>query len=221
MAGFSDTPLTLPPDAETYHDIFESKYITSYLESYVDDHMYNSRSLRDRVCFGIKVREIEKVDDSWKVSARRNEKQEVSFHGARLVIATGHTSIPNVPALQGQSLFQGPILHHKEFGKATGTILASDSYNRVTIFGGGKSAADMVYDSVKAGKKVSWIIREAGEGPAAFAGAAGRGPYRDGPEIAATRMLSALSPSCFAPISWLQLRTEYCCQNMTRSGSSL
>ena len=72
----------------------------------------------------------------------------------------------------------------------------------VTILGGGKSAADMVYDSVKAGKKVSWIIRETGEGPAAFAGAAGRGPYRNGPEIAATRILSALSPLCFAPISW-------------------
>lgn len=207
MSGFSDTPITLPPDAETYHDIFESKYVTKYLESYVDRHVYNGRSLRDRICFGISVCQVEKLDKSWAVSARRNEKEEETFHSAKLVIATGHTTIPTMPVLPGQGLFQGPILHQKEFGQATGTILASDSYKMVTILGGGKSAADMVYDSVKAGKKVSWIIRKTGEGPAVFAGAAGpiaagMGLYRNGPEIGAARMLSALSPSCFAPISW-------------------
>ncbi len=202
MSGFSDTPLTLPPDAENYHDIFESKYVTKYLEDYVDEHVYNGRSLRDRICFRMKVRKIEKHDNTWRLSARRIEKEEETIDCARLVIATGHTSIPNMPTLPEQRLFKGSILHQKEFGKASGTILASDSYTSVTILGGGKSAADMVYDSVKAGKKVSWIIRETGEGPAAFAGAAGKGPYRNGPEIAATRMLSALSPSCFAPISW-------------------
>ena len=202
MSGFSDTTLTLPPDADNYHDIFESKYVTKYLESYVAEHMYNGRTLRDRICFGIRVRQVEKLDDSWTVLAQDNKKEDKTFRSAKLVIATGHTTIPNMPVLPGQSLFQGPILHQKEFGKATGTILASDSYRAITILGGGKSAADMVYDSVKAGKKVSWVIRETGEGPAAFAGAAGKGPYRNGPEIAATRMLSALSPSCFAPISW-------------------
>lgn len=203
MSGFSDTPLRLPPDAETYHDIFESKYVTSYLETYVDEHVYKSRSLRDRIYFGIKVHSIEKLGNSWRVSGRRSEKEEEeTFSGAKLVIATGHTTIPNMPVLPGQSVFQGDILHQKEFGKATSRVLGSDSYQNVTILGGGKSAADMVYDSVKAGKKVSWIIRETGEGPAAFAGAAGKGPYRNGPEIAATRILSALSPSCFAPISW-------------------
>lgn len=39
MSGFSDTPLKLSPDAETYHDIFESKYVTSYLETYADEHV--------------------------------------------------------------------------------------------------------------------------------------------------------------------------------------
>ena len=143
--------------------------------------MYNGQSLRDRIYFGIRVRGIEKLDKSWTVSARRSEKEEETLRSAKLVIATGHTTIPHMPILLGQSLFRGPVLHQKDFGKATSTILASDSYQNVTILGGGKSAADMVYDSVKAGKKVSWVIRETGEGPAAFAGAAGKGPYRIGP----------------------------------------
>ena len=202
MSGFSDIPLTLPPDAPNYHDIFESKYVTSYLESYVDEHLYNGQSLRDRIYFGIKVCGIEKLDNSWTVTARRSREEEETLRSARLVIATGHTTIPHMPILPCQSLFKGHILHQKEFGKARSTILASDYYQNITILGGGKSAADMVYDSVKGGKKVSWVIRETGEGPAAFTSAVGKGPYRNGPEIGATRMLSALSPSCFAPVTW-------------------
>ena len=49
MSGFSDIPLTIPPDAQNYHDIFESKYVTSYLESYIDEHLYNGQPLRDRI----------------------------------------------------------------------------------------------------------------------------------------------------------------------------
>lgn len=60
----------------------------------------------------------------------------------------------------------------------------------------------MLYDSVKAGKKVSSIIRETREGLASVAVATGKYLYKNGPETAAMRMLSALSPSCFAPVSW-------------------
>ena len=202
MSGFSDIPITLPPDTEAYHEVFEAKYVTKYLESYVDEHVYNGQSVRERIYFGAKVREIEKADDSWRVSARRFEKgEEEMFHSAKLVTGTGHTTISNMPVLPGENLFQGHILHWKDFGKASDKILASDSYKSATILGGGKSAADMVYDSVEAGKKVSWIIRETGEGPAVFFAAAGKG-YRNSPELGAIRMLSAFSPLCFSPISW-------------------
>lgn len=159
--------------------------------------------MRDRIYFGIRVCSIPKTGNLWRVSGRcSGTDEEEIFSGAKIVIDTGHTTISNMPVLLGQSLFQGDVLHQKEFGKATSRVLGSDSYQNVTILGGGKSAADMVFDSVKAGKKVSLIIRETGEGPAAFAGAAGKGPYRNGPEIAAIRILSALSPSCFTPTSW-------------------
>jgi dimethylaniline monooxygenase (N-oxide forming) len=201
MAGFSDTPLTLPPEAETYHDIFESKYVTKYLEDYVDSHKYDGLTLRDRVKFGFTVQSIRK-ERNWIVSGQRNERAE-TISSSKLIVATGHTSLPVMPDLPEQASFKGPVLHQKNFGKASSTILAPSSpYQNIIILGGGKSAADMVYDSVKAGKTVSWIIRETGEGPAAFAAAAGRGPYKNGPEMAATRLISALSPSCFSPVTW-------------------
>jgi hypothetical protein len=202
MSGFSDAPITLPPDAVTYHDIFEAKYVTEYLERYVDSHIYSGKSLRDRTMFKVKVLRLDKISESWRITAQDNENKEATYNACRLVLATGHTTIPNMPSTPGQENFQGPVFHQKEFGKVTAAILASDSYKVITILGGGKSAADMVYDSVKAGKRVNWIIRETGEGPACFTAAVGKGPYKNGPEIAATRMFSALSPSCFAPITW-------------------
>ncbi|KAJ8065573.1 hypothetical protein OCU04_006252 [Sclerotinia nivalis] len=60
----------------------------------------------------------------------------------------------------------------------------------------------MVYDCVKAGEKVNWIVRQTGEGPAAFAGAQGRRQYRNGAEMSATRFFAGLSPSCFTPKAW-------------------
>jgi dimethylaniline monooxygenase (N-oxide forming) len=201
MAGFSDLPITLPPDAETYHDIFEAKYVTRYLEDYVDSHIYNDLTLRDRVRFGFKVRSIQK-DGNWKVCGQHNEEAE-TIRASKLIVATGHTSIPVMPDLPDQDNFKGLVIHQKSFGKASSTVFAPSSvYQNVTILGGGKSAADMIYESVKSGKSVSWIIRQTGEGPAAFAAAAGKGPYRNGPEMAATRMISALSPSCFSPVTW-------------------
>jgi hypothetical protein len=201
MAGFSDTPIKLPEDAEMYHDAFEAKHVTRYLEEYVDNHVYSGRSLRDRVIFGFSVQGLKKVDGIWNVDGGNGTSKIIRTW--KLVVASGHTSIPHLPALPNQSAFQGYIAHQKDFGQLAKTALASNSpYMEIAVLGGGKSAADMVYDSVKAGKKVSWIIRRTGEGPAAFSAAAGRGQYKSGAEMAATRFFPGLSPSCFAPKSW-------------------
>lgn len=198
MAGFSDQAIELPSGAETYHDIFEAKYVTKYLEDYVDNHIYNGKSLRDRILFGFRVVSLEKLNDRWQVWG--SDAQTMS--APRVIVATGHTSRPVMPALPQNEPFLGLVIHQKDFGKASKDVFKDSSIPNVTVLGGGKSAADMVYASVKAGKIVSWIIRREGEGPAAFSAAAGKGPYRNGPELAATRVISTLSPSCFAEPNW-------------------
>ncbi|KAL8721244.1 MAG: hypothetical protein Q9225_002021 [Loekoesia sp. 1 TL-2023] len=199
MAGFSDQAIELPPGTKTYHDIFEAKYVTKYLEDYVNNHIYEAKSLRERILFGVKVVSLQKSNDACQIFGSDGR----TFSATRIVVATGHTSRPAMPVLSGRQDFLGPVIHQKDFGRASTEVFADSARLNVAILGGGKSAADMVYASVKAGKKVAWIIRQEGEGPAAFSAAAGKGPYRNGPEIAATRMMSALSPSCFTEPNWL------------------
>ncbi|TGO50832.1 hypothetical protein BCON_0175g00180 [Botryotinia convoluta] len=189
MTGFSDIPIVLPPDANTYHDTFEAKYVTKYLEEYVDIHVYNEKSLRDRVIFGFKVGGIEKIDGIWSIWSEVHENGKGNEHKRmiktkKLAIATGQNSLPYIPSFPNQTNFKSPIVHQKHFGQISTSALAPDSpYTAVTILGGGKSAADMVYECVKAGKNVSWLIRQSSEGPGIFAGAKGRGQYRNGAEM--------------------------------------
>ncbi|TGO51376.1 hypothetical protein BOTNAR_0358g00080 [Botryotinia narcissicola] len=192
MTGFSDIPIDLPPNAKTYHDTFEAKYVTKYLEEYVDVHVYNEKSLRDRVIFRFTVGGIEKIDGIWSVWSEVHENGNGNEHKRmiktkKLAIATGQNSLPYIPTFPNQMDFQSPIVHQKHFGEISTSALAPDSpYTAVTILGG-----------------VSWLIRQSGEGPAIFAGAKGRGQYRNGAEMSATRAFSAMSPSCFAEQTWL------------------
>ncbi|KAL8920156.1 MAG: hypothetical protein Q9208_006402 [Pyrenodesmia sp. 3 TL-2023] len=176
MLGYSDVPILLPPDARSYFGCIEAKYVTAYLEDYVDSHVYNGRSLRSRIYHGEYVEKIDKRGDVWIVSALDSERAERSFTAYKLVVATGLTSVPHVPAIfQRPGAFKGPICHHKHFGEISRTLLKTPECQKVVVFGAGKSATDMVYESVKKGKKVSWIIRKDGEGPALFLTAPGRG----------------------------------------------
>ena len=203
MVGFSDIPLTLPSDAPTYYDTFEAKHVTKYLEDYVDYHVYDGLSLRDRIVFGHRVQTVEKMEGAWTILSKCSGDTELMIKSAKIVVATGNTSFPNMPSLPNQKDFAGPILHHKDFGKASQSILSDRKYKHIAVLGGGKSATDMVYESVKREKVVSWIIRKSGEGPALFFPAPGRGRYRNSTESGATRLGAALGASSFMPRLWL------------------
>ena len=217
MAEFSDVPLTIPTGEETYYDLFDAKNLTRYLEEYVDNHIYAEKSIRNRIVFGFSVLRVTKIDGIWNIEgaysagededsisekdSTSNDKQAVMiYRSSKLIVATGTASIPYIPDLPRQEEFRGQIIHQKAFGNSS--VLTDPNIKNITILGGAKSAADMVYASVKAGKAVSWVIRRSGKGPAAFTAAEGKGPYANAPELASTRILSTLSPSCFTPQNW-------------------
>ena len=198
MAEFSDLPMTRPP--ETLHSLYEAKYVADYLERYIDEFKYEGRSLRDRTVFGFTVTKIEKLKETWTVHGYYNEmKATRNFSTPKIMVASGLTSTPNMPTFHGQDRFNGPILHQRDFGQSS--VLSSDD-EHVTVIGGAKSAADMVYGCVKAGKSVSWVIRSSGSGPAAFLGSQGRGPYKNSAELGFTRIMSTFTPSLFTPQTW-------------------
>lgn len=196
MAEFSDQPMKLPPRTEQYYGFFPAKYVTQYLESYVDSHVYDGKSLRDRFIFNVRVSHVEKTSEgSWAVLYGNGS----AIRASKLIDATGMTSEPHVPNIPGQNSFRGLSLHHKNFGCST--FLEDPKVHHVAIIGGAKSAADVAYASAKAGKTVSWIIREDGSGPAALLSPEGKGPYKNSNQSFHTRLLASFLPNPFAKMS--------------------
>ena len=91
-------------------------------------------------------------------------------------------------------------MHQKDFGQST--VLSAPALKNITVLGGAKSAADLVYDCVQAGKKVTWIVRKTGTGPGFFVSAESRISSRTLYEISTARIMSTLSPSLFNAESW-------------------
>ena len=199
MAEFSDRPMKPPPKEDQYWDFFPGRYLSSYLEGYVDDHTYNGSTLRDRIKLNTTVQHIEKLSNGhWQIIHENGQKSD----SKRVIDATGLTSQPYVPAILGAGTFQGLSLHHKAFGQSS--FLSDSSKEHIVVLGGAKSAADVAYASAKAGKKVSWIVREHGSGPSAFFGVQPASPrYANSNEGFYNRFLANFLPNPFGSKSIL------------------
>ena len=206
-----------PPEEDQYYGFFPGKYTTPYLESYVDNHIYSGRTIRDRIRFQCTVDNITRFRPTastkptspvihWKITCN-NATHEL--HTSKLIDATGMTSNPNIPSLPttGSSKFKGPILHHKTFGQPqTQDLLLQDpSIKNICILGGAKSAADVAYACAKAptGKNVHWIIREDGNGPCAFFAVQSMSErYANSNEGFYNRFLASYLPNRFGGQRW-------------------
>ena len=193
-------PMPRPPEEEIHYEFFKAKHLTRYLENYIDQHQFGGRSLRDRIIFGFVVQRIHKLGKSWAISGEDDQHQVKTFHASKLIVASGLTSTPIIPSLPGKEKFQGSVIHQRDFGQSA--ILSSPAVRHVTVLGGGKSAADMVYASAKAEKSVSWLIRVPGSGPGYFVSPEGKGSYKNAYELGATRMAATFTPSVFNQDSW-------------------
>lgn len=106
MAEFSDSSFTPPPDEDTYYGYFPARYVTAYLQRYIDSHVYNGSSLRSRVRYGCHVEEVKKSGNAWKILCH---KGAINIVSARLIVATGLTSTPSVPPLPNQDAFHARL----------------------------------------------------------------------------------------------------------------
>ncbi|KAL8692514.1 MAG: hypothetical protein Q9218_002489 [Villophora microphyllina] len=210
MAEFSDCPMTSPPAEDQYYGFFPAKYSTAYLESYVDDHVYAGRSIRDRILFNSYVDSIARYEAPGLADSRPNPDSHwiVSYNtchkvfGSKVIDATGMTSQPQIPSLRGSSDFKGKTLHHKFFGQEEKALLTDPSAQNVCILGGAKSAADVAYAFAKAPgeakKNFHWVIREDGNGPSAFFNAPAMSRrYANSNEGFYNRFLASYLPSAF------------------------
>lgn len=157
-AEFSDMPMQRPPEEDLYFEFFKAKHTTKYLEDYVDQHRYSGLTLRKRIRFSTEVQSVLKTDGLWSIRTKdRDTGVEQNFSTPKLIVASGLTSIRYMPVLPGREIFHGQVLHHEDFGPSD--VLTSSDVRSIAVIGGGKSSADMVYEGVKAGKTVSWILK--------------------------------------------------------------
>jgi dimethylaniline monooxygenase (N-oxide forming) len=155
IAEFSDMAMQKPPEGDVRCDCFKAKHTTEYLERYVDEKIHDGVSIRERVRFGVWVKGIEKVGGRWRLNCVQNEEEEVVFEAEKIMLANGENSLPNIPSFAGQENFEGEIVHSQYFGSSS--ILSQPGVNNITILGAGKSAADMLYESIQTRNSVSWI----------------------------------------------------------------
>lgn len=200
MAHFANMPIKSPNKDDTYFDFFAARHVTQYLSDYIDQQIYCGRSLRQRVLLNSRVVKVgfSAETGQWLVAC---EGEPRPLLASKLLVAAGLTSRPNMPGLPGHEAFRGTVIHNLDFGKSS--MRKDAELKHIAVLGGAKSAADLAYSVAKAGKLVSWIIRQSGSGPAHFAPAEGIGPYRNSNELLYTRLTASLSPSIWNPQNWL------------------
>ncbi|KIW06763.1 uncharacterized protein PV09_02452 [Verruconis gallopava] len=200
MTEFSDRPMSVPKGAKLLHHLPEASLVTEYLENYCDNHVYDGTSLRERITFNCEVRAIRKVENVWHIRAVTGSEENI-YRTSKLVMASGLYTLPNMPELPNIEVFLGKIVHQIDFGRSK--VLEDPNVKNVVVLGGAKSAGDIAYASVKAGKSVSWVLRENGSGAATFTQPKGKLWYKNTPEIATTRLTSLFTPSIYTPQNFI------------------
>ena len=180
--NYSDTPM--PADGATKNNLVTGDMIHNYLEKYASDH-----DLLRRIRFQSFVERAQRCSRGWRLSIK--DSPDI-IETEKLIVATGVTSIPNMPGHDGHSLTV-PVIHSKDLG-STYTMLGTDKVEDVVVVGAAKSAYDAVYLLVSMGKRVTWIIRPSGAGPLAILPSDLLGCLNS-IAVASTRLMSHLSPS--------------------------
>ena len=151
------------------------KCIHEYLEQYA-----RKFDLERRIHFHTKVNVAEKIQTGWNLQLENViSKDHISNRGnkaalplpalwniscAKLIIATGLTSVSNPINIKGVENFTGPVVNFSDYAREASKIYEDDAIKNVTVMGSGKSAYDCVYQMAAHGKTVNWIIRASGHG---------------------------------------------------------
>ena len=182
LFNYTDTPM--PRKGATGSNLVTGNMIHDYLQKYAEDH-----DLLRRTRFNARVQRAERCSLGWSLSF---ENSTDTVKTERLMVATGVTSIPNMPHFKKDKV-SVPIIHSKELGSSF-NVLQADYVKNVVVVGAAKSAYDAVYLLLSMGKKVTWIIRPDGAGPLAILPTELLG-FFNSIAVASTRLMTYLSPS--------------------------
>lgn len=129
------------------------RYLTDYAKHF---------GVFERIQFNTSVDKISpSASDGWTIMLR-GEKGPRTLETAKLILATGLTSSPNMPQYRGAESFGAPLFHAKDFCKQAPHL---GKVNNAVVVGGAKSAFDVAYAMVQDGATVDLVVRPDGHGP--------------------------------------------------------
>lgn len=181
---FNYTDTRMPKHGSTKNEMVTGRMIHNYLQTYAEDH-----DLLRRIRFSTFVESVERCDRGWRL---RFKDSTDTIETVKLLVATGVTSIPNLPELDNND-GTIPLIHSKDLGEQWKDVKSED-IERVIVLGAAKSAYDAVYLLLEMGKKVEWVIRPHGAGPLAILPSEIFGLVSS-IAVASTRLMTYLSPS--------------------------
>ena len=162
----------------------------SVLQTYLRDYAERFGVL-ERIRFKSKVETAERKEGEGWVLTISSDSQQSQLFTEKLIVATGLTSEPFLPVLDGSEEFNAPIFHTKDFSQHAESLKKAEN---VVVYGGSKSGWDAAYAYSTAGVKVDLVIRDSGRGPVWMAPPYVTPLQKWLEKLAFTRLLTWLSP---------------------------
>ncbi|KAI6190474.1 hypothetical protein M3Y97_00122000 [Aphelenchoides bicaudatus] len=152
MMAFSDFP---PP--EHYPNFMHHSLVLEYINDYARHFQ-----LEKYIKLNTEVKNIEREQNKWKVELATGQVEQFD----KIMLCTGHHSIPKYPTFPGASRFTGKVMHAKEY-----TDFHGFEDKRVFLVGIGNSSLDIAVELTKVARSVTvstrrgaWIFNRVAQG---------------------------------------------------------
>ena len=134
----------------SYPTFVPRKMFIQYLDDYVSH--FNISPMFQRT---VESAEYNEVSKRWIVKARNASSSEVEKYSAKfLVVATGETTNPYTPEVEGLNTFPGEVLHSTQYKSGK-----EFKNKNVLVVGSGNSGVEIALDLANHGAKTSIIFR--------------------------------------------------------------
>ncbi|KAF3436383.1 hypothetical protein FNV43_RR23475 [Rhamnella rubrinervis] len=138
--------VSFPDSCPTY---VPRKQFLQYLDDYVSHFNITPLYKRNVVCASFDD------DKKWNIKAMNGYSGEIEEHvGAFLVVATGETTNPFIPQVEGLDTFNGEVLHSTQYGSGKDFV-----DKNVLVVGSGNSGMEIALDLSDHGATTSIIVR--------------------------------------------------------------
>jgi len=148
--------LDFPPPKATLEEAFWPKEkVLEYLEDYAEHF-----NLKPKIKFNTEVVLVDPVDADerfcqWKVVSRDTLNGDLTYDVYdAVVVAVGNYSHPRLPEISNLHLFQGKILHSKDYRKPEDLFRSDGVQTKIICLGGRNSSVDIALELFSTGADV-------------------------------------------------------------------